>query len=142
MGPGIGRVALEVLLAAVAGRAPADVPPAYRSATGRVGGMELDRVLGAVTTCAERAGLVGAAYREVHALYHATEEALRGVLRDRGGLREMLRTLGVTFAVVRGPRFVGSGEADEWLAVAMFGTAGAPRRGWEHEVVGLGINHI
>ncbi|OON42936.1 anti-terminator HutP, partial [Bacillus anthracis] len=30
----------------------------------------------------------------------------------------------------------------EWVAVALYGTIGAPVKGSEHEAIGLGINHI
>ena len=42
-------------------------------------------------------------------------------------------------------RFVGSRTTQkegEWVAVALYGTIGAPVKGSEHEAIGLGINHI
>ncbi|MGZ6373062.1 MAG: HutP family protein [Candidatus Limnocylindria bacterium] len=52
-----------------------------------------------------------------------------------------VETVGLRFAIVQGPRLAGDGDL-LWLAMAMCGTIGAPVRGYEHEVVGLGINHI
>jgi hut operon positive regulator len=30
----------------------------------------------------------------------------------------------------------------EWVTVCMYGTIGPPIKGFEHETIGLGINHI
>ncbi|BAS26112.1 anti-terminator HutP [Limnochorda pilosa] len=110
---------------------------------GHVGSMQTQKVIAAVETGAKREGLVSdASYREEHALYHATVEALHGVGRGQLGLGEVLRTAGLTFAVARGPRSRRFPEDGKWLAVALYGTIGAPVRGFEHETLGLGINHI
>lgn len=139
---GIGWVALRGLLSVFDGLPPAaETSSAYRFGWGRVGSMATAKIVAAVTTCAEREDLVGGSYREIHALYHAIDEALLGLLRG-SGLGELLRTAGLVFVVVRGPRFNSVEERSHWIAVAMFGTIGAPRRGWEHEAVGLGINHL
>lgn len=53
----------------------------------------------------------------------------------------MKRTVGLRFAVVRGQPYKEKMEG-EWLAVAFYGTIGAPIKGLEHETMGLGINHI
>jgi hut operon positive regulatory protein len=45
------------------------------------------------------------------------------------------------FAIVKGPRIPGDTEGT-WLAVGMYGMIGAPIKGHEHEVCGLGINHL
>ncbi|MCJ7806800.1 MAG: transcriptional regulator, partial [Clostridia bacterium] len=29
-----------------------------------------------------------------------------------------------------------------WLAVVLYGTIGAPIKGYEHETIGLGLNHL
>ncbi|GAA3323928.1 hypothetical protein GCM10020331_049760 [Ectobacillus funiculus] len=80
-------------------------------------------------------------YRETHALYHAIMEALYGVTRGQVQLGDVLRTVGLRFAIVRGNPYDRKQEGD-WLAVALYGTIGAPVRGSEHEAIGLGINHI
>jgi hut operon positive regulator len=53
----------------------------------------------------------------------------------------MLRTAGLRFTILRGSPFENKAEG-EWIAVAVYGTIGAPVRGYEHEAIGLGINHI
>ncbi|HEX6989710.1 MAG TPA: HutP family protein [Bacillota bacterium] len=158
----------------------------FRVVTGRVGSMEAQKVVAALETACRREGLVRAdAYREEHALYHAILEALQGVARGQVAFGSILRTVGLSFAVVRGPRRAGAGASTgvgvggagsaagagtgtgtgagmgagtgaatgagagtgaggdgEWLAVALYGTIGAPVKGWEHEVCGLGVNHL
>jgi len=56
-------------------------------------------------------------------------------------LGAVLRTVGLRFSVIRGNTYESS-EEGEWIAVALYGTIGAPVKGLEHEAVGLGINHI
>lgn len=115
----------------------------FRVVTGRVGSMEAQKVVAAVETACRRGRLVrDDAYREEHALYHAILEALQGVARGQVAFGSILRTVGLSFAVVRGPRRAGAADDGEWLAVALYGTIGAPVKGWEHEVCGLGINHL
>jgi hut operon positive regulator len=135
----IGRVALLAVLAD-------DPRPilaganGYRSVAGRVGTMELEKVIAAVETAATREGLISAEYAEEHALYHAIIEALHGVGRGQLALGTLLRTVGLRFTVVRGPRL--PGDPTTWIAVALYGTIGQPVKGNEHEVVGLGIVHL
>jgi hut operon positive regulator len=135
----IGRVALLAVLAD-------DPQPilaganGYRSVAGRVGTMELEKVIAAVETAATREGLISAEYAEEHALYHAIIEALHGVGRGQLALGTLLRTVGLRFTVVRGPRL--PGDPTTWIAVALYGTIGQPVKGNEHEVVGLGIVHL
>lgn len=116
----------------------------FRVVKGRVGSMDPERVVAAIETACRRSGLVAEdVYREEHALYHAILEALHGVARGQLAFGSILRTVGLSFAVVRGPRHAGAGEPEgAWLAVALYGTIGAPVKGWEHEVCGLGINHL
>ncbi|PNB66901.1 transcriptional regulator, partial [Pseudomonas sp. FW305-BF6] len=78
-------------------------------------------------------------YREVHSLYHAILEAIQGVTRGHLQLGGVLRTVGLRFAVVRGKPYKNANEGD-WIAVALYGTIGAPIKGSEHESAGLGIN--
>ena len=109
---------------------------------GKAGSMEPHKVVAAIETAAKRNGVIRSdVYRETHALYHAILEALHGVTRGQIQLGSVLRTVGLQFAVVRGKPYATEGEGD-WLAVALYGTIGAPVKGLEHEAIGLGINHI
>lgn len=110
--------------------------------TGKIGAMSLPKVIAAIETAVKREALIDETlYRETHALYHAILEALQGVTRGNLAVGEVMRTVGLRFAVVRGKLF-SDPEEGEWLTVALYGTIGAPIRGEEHEVIGLGINHI
>ena len=109
---------------------------------GRVGSMESNKIVAAVETATKRSGLIQEdVYRESHALYHAIIEALEGITRGNIQLGDVLRTVGLRFSVVRGNPYENKDEGD-WIAVALYGTIGAPVKGSEHEAVGLGINHI
>lgn len=109
---------------------------------GKVGSMELQKIVAAIETSAKRQRVVNPElYREMHALYHAIIEAMHGVTRGQVELGGMLRTAGLRFTIVRGTPFENV-EEGEWIAVAVYGTIGAPVRGFEHEAIGLGINHI
>ncbi|MBD1379581.1 hut operon transcriptional regulator HutP [Metabacillus arenae] len=114
----------------------------WKHCQGKVGSMELQKIVAAIETAAKRNGVVESGlYREMHALYHATIEAVQGVTRGQVELGDLLRTVGLKFAVVRGNPYENPQEG-EWIAVALYGTIGAPVRGLEHETIGLGINHI
>lgn len=114
----------------------------FQTCTGKVGTMNMQKVISAVETAVKRTGLIKEdVYRETHALYHAILEALEGVTRGQLAIGETMRTVGLKFAVVRG-RPYSSEEEGEWIAVAFYGTIGAPVKGLEHEAIGLGINHI
>ncbi|WLR42466.1 hut operon transcriptional regulator HutP [Bacillus carboniphilus] len=109
---------------------------------GKVGSMELQKIVAAIETASKRNAVVnGDLYREMHALYHAIIESMQGVTRGQVELKDLLRTVGLRFAVVRGTPYDDKAEG-EWIAVALYGTIGAPVRGLEHETMGLGINHI
>ncbi|WP_088071843.1 hut operon transcriptional regulator HutP [Gottfriedia luciferensis] len=109
---------------------------------GKVGTMDAQKVVAAIETAAKQNGVInGALYREVHSLYHAILEAIQGVTRGHVQLGDVLRTVGLRFAVVRGKPYKNVNEGD-WIAVALYGTIGAPIKGSEHESAGLGINHI
>jgi hut operon positive regulator len=134
----LGRVALLAVLtdnpqAVVAGA------PAYRVVLGQVGTMDVQKIIAAVETAARRERLIGEEYAEEHALYHATLEALHGIGRGQIALGTLLRTVGLRFSLVKGPR--GPGDRTTWIAVALYGTIGQPVKGMEHEVAGLGIVH-
>ncbi|MFS0783710.1 hut operon transcriptional regulator HutP [Bacillus sp. 1P06AnD] len=113
-----------------------------RLCSGKVGSMNMSKIIAAVETAAKRTELVSDhLYRETHALYHAILEALEGVTRGQLAIGETMRTVGLRFAVVRGKAFRDPMEG-EWIAVCFYGTIGAPVKGLEHEAIGLGINHI
>ncbi|KMK95936.1 hut operon transcriptional regulator HutP [Rossellomorea marisflavi] len=110
--------------------------------TGRIGSMDSQKIVAAIETAAKRSDIVREdLYRDMHALYHAIMEALTGVTRGHAQLGEVLRTVGLSFAVVRGTPYPKE-EEGEWIAVALYGTIGAPVKGLEHETIGLGINHM
>lgn len=113
----------------------------FEVAVGRVGSMEVPKVIAAIETAAKREGIIDDSYREQHALYHAIIDAFQGLGRGPLELGNVLRTVGLRFAIVKGSR-VSEAEDGLWLAVAMYGLIGAPIRGHEHEVCGLGINHL
>lgn len=110
-------------------------------ATGKVGSMDVQKIIAAVETAAKREGLVDEQYRSQHALYHAILDALQGLGRGPIQLGNVLRTVGLRFAITKGPRTLKDND-DLWIAVGMYGMIGAPIKGHEHEVCGLGINHL
>lgn len=115
----------------------------YKIIQGRVGSMSADKIFAAVETAAQREGLIRKGfYRDTHALYHATLDAFVGICRGQLGLGDMLRTVGLLFTLVKGPRTIEEREDGEWLAVVLYGTIGAPVKGYEHETIGLGLNHL
>lgn len=114
----------------------------YKYFKGRAGSMDPEKIFAAVETAAKRRELIGDQYREEHALYHSILDAFQGVCRGEVALGSVLRTAGLIFSIVRGPRIARDYSDGEWLAVALYGTIGAPIKGFEHEAMGLGINHI
>ncbi|MCD7033614.1 hut operon transcriptional regulator HutP [Metabacillus sp. GX 13764] len=113
-----------------------------RYCQGRVGSMNMQKVISAAETAAKRNGLImDGVYRETHALYHAVMEGIEGVTRGQPAIGEMSRTVGLRFAIVRGRPYEDEAEG-EWIAAAFYGTIGAPVKGLEHETAGLGMNHI
>ena len=109
---------------------------------GKVGSMDGQKIVAAVETAAKNNKIIKSdIYRESHALYHAIIEAMSGVTRGNNQIGTLLRTVGLQFSIVRGNPYV-SEEEGEWIAVALYGTIGAPVKGLEHEAIGLGINHI
>ncbi|WP_027725387.1 hut operon transcriptional regulator HutP [Tuberibacillus calidus] len=114
----------------------------WRFCKGKVGSMDSQKIVAAVETAAKNNGIVRPdLYRENHALYHAILEALSGVSRGNNQFGTLLRTVGLQFSIVRGNPYI-EGDEGEWIAVALYGTIGAPVKGLEHEAIGLGINHI
>jgi len=115
----------------------------YALIKGKVGSMNTEKIFAAVETAAQREGLIRKDYyRDTHALYHATLDAFVGICRGQLGLGNMLRTVGLIFTVVRGPRTTEQVEDGEWLAVVLYGMIGAPVKGSEHETIGLGLNNL
>ncbi|MBP1745359.1 MAG: hutP [Firmicutes bacterium] len=114
----------------------------YKVLKGRVGSMDSAKIFAAVETAAKKECLIREIYRDEHQLYHAVLEAYSSICRGQVGLGNILRTAGLTFSIVRGPRVLGDDSDGEWIAVALYGSMGAPKRGYEHEVMGLGINPI
>jgi hut operon positive regulatory protein len=136
----IGRNA--IILALIEDGASVDMPPKWQHCQGKVGSMESHKVVAAIETAAKKNGIIKTdIYRESHALYHAIIEAVHGVTRGQVQLGTVLRTVGLRFSVVRGNPYENKQEGD-WIAVALYGTIGAPVKGSEHETIGLGINHI
>lgn len=135
----IGHLALLAVLSEEPHRVVAGAP-GHRVVLGQVGTMDVHRVIAAIETAARREGLIAPGYAEEHALYHAILEALHGVGRGQLAFGNLLRTVALRFAIVRGPRI--PGDDTEWIAVALYGTIGQPVKGNEHEVAGLGINHL
>ncbi|XYY59773.1 hut operon transcriptional regulator HutP [Bacillus velezensis] len=114
----------------------------WKVCLGRVGSMDAHKVVVAIETASKKSGVIQSeGYRESHALYHATMEALHGVTRGEMPLGSPLRTVGLKFAVLRGNPYESEAEGD-WIAVSLYGTIGAPIKGLEHETFGVGINHI
>jgi len=114
----------------------------WKYCVGKVGSMDSQKVVAAVETTAKKNGLINPdMYRESHALYHTIIDALTGITRGQVQLGTVMRTVGLRFSIIRGNPYKSS-EEGEWIAVALYGTIGAPIKGSEHEAVGLGIYHI
>ncbi|MFB4472602.1 hut operon transcriptional regulator HutP [Oceanobacillus caeni] len=114
----------------------------WKCCTGKVGSMDAHKIVAAIETAARKNEIIRSdVYRESHALYHAIIEALHGVTRGQVQIGAVLRTVGLSFAVLRGNPYDNKQEGD-WIAVSLYGTIGAPVKGSEHETIGLGINHI
>ncbi|MCG1020302.1 hut operon transcriptional regulator HutP [Sutcliffiella horikoshii] len=138
----IGKYAILLAMNGDQEELPVATPTHWKSCMGKVGSMDSQKVVAAIETAAKREGIIKAdGYRETHALYHAIMDALSGVTRGQVQLGSVMRTVGLRFAVVRGNPYEDVEEGD-WIAVALYGTIGAPVRGSEHETIGLGINHI
>ena len=114
----------------------------YRIYQGKVGSMDSAKIFAAIETAAKRENLIGAPYREEHALYHSILEAYHGICRGQTGLGNVLRSAGLLYSIVRGARLPGDNADGEWVAVAIYGSMGAPVKGFEHEVLGLGMNPV
>ena len=115
----------------------------YKVCQGKVGTMESKAIIAAIETAAKREGIFHADnYREEHALYHTTLNALKGLCRGEIGIGDFLRTTGVKFVILKGPLDTTKNDLGEWVSVGIYGTIGAPIKGFEHEAIGLEINTI
>ncbi|MNC23287.1 Hut operon positive regulatory protein [compost metagenome] len=115
----------------------------FRYTIGRVGAMDMIKVVAAIETAAKNNHIIdGNSYREVHSLYHAIIETMQSIGRGIVQFGDILRTVGLTFAIVRGKRSGAAQMEGEWIAVCAYGTIGAPKKGFEHEAIGFGFNHI
>lgn len=89
----------------------------------------------AIETSAIRLGLVNPnIYRDMHVLYHAIIEALRGVTRGQVELGGLLRTAGLRFAIARGRPFKTGTKVNGLLSPCM--------ERLEHKFVDLNMNRL
>lgn len=109
---------------------------------GQAGSMDAKKIVAAIETAASREDIIRENYHEEHALYHAIIEALSGYCRGQVTLGEVLRSAGLTFTIVRGTLIEDDPSSGNWIAVVLYGQIGSPRRGFEHEAVGMGIQPI
>ncbi|HVI42912.1 MAG TPA: HutP family protein [Anaerovoracaceae bacterium] len=114
----------------------------YRLYKGSVGSMDSAKIFAAVETAAKKKELINPIYREEHSIYHSILEAYTAICRGREGLGNVLRSAGLAFSIVRGPRIPNDTDDGEWIAIVLFGNMGAPIKGYEHEVIGMGINPV
>jgi len=114
----------------------------FRFCTGSVGTMNPERIIASIETAAKRDGIINRTYREEHSLYHAVFEAFIGMCRGNLALGSINRTVSLSFAVVRGTQAFSAKPSEQWIAAALYGTIGVPIKGFEHETIGLGINHL
>jgi len=114
----------------------------YQVCTGKVGTMDPGKIISAMMTAAKRENIWdGVSFRQEHALYDAMKEALSGICRGQIALHEIYLSVGLSFTIVCGQMPTHKSEG-KWVAVCLYGTIGAPIKGFEHEAIGLGINHI
>lgn len=140
----LGKLAVLVALSSADDHKASEIGAelGYKLYKGKVGSMDSTKIFAAVETAAKKEGLIKALYREEHAIYHSVLEAYNAICRGQLGLGNVLRSVGLVFSIVRGPRLPGDYTDGEWIAVALYGNMGAPIKGYEHEVIGLGINPV
>lgn len=114
----------------------------YMIYKGQAGSMDPKRIVAAIETAAFREDLIRENYHEAHALYHAIIESLSGYCRGQVMLGEVLRSAGLTFTIVRGMLMEDKPSSGYWIAVVLYGQIGSPRKGFEHEAIGMGIQPI
>lgn len=109
---------------------------------GCAGSMEPQKIVAAIETAALREDIIRENYHDEHSLYHAIVEALSGYCRGQVMLGEVLRSAGLTYSIVRGNLIDGDRSSGEWISVVLYGQIGSPRKGFEHEAIGMGIQPI
>jgi len=114
----------------------------FKLIKGHVGAMDASKIFAAVETAVIRQKIISENYHEEHALYHAIAEAFNGYCRGPVALESVLRTTGMVFSVVRGNLSIDDKDNGEWIAVVLYGHIGSPRRGFEHEAIGMGLQSI
>ena len=114
----------------------------YKIYKGKAGSMDPKKIVAAIETAALRENIINENYHEEHAIYHAIIEALSGYCRGQVMLGEVLRSAGLTFTIVRGKLVEDDDKSGNWIAVVLYGQIGPPRRGFEHEAIGMGIQPI
>ena len=140
----IGKIAVMAALGTEASLFPPEQVTTwgYQVLRSHVGCMDSAKIFAAVETAAKKEALISTLYREEHALYHSILDAYTAICRGQEGLGGILRTVGLTYSIVRGPRTPQVPEDGQWLAVVLYGSIGAPVKGFEHEVIGMGINPV
>ena len=103
----IGRMAMLLALADENESPVLSIPKGWKYCTGKVGSMNSQKVVAMETTAKSNQVIETDVYRETHALYHAIMEALYGVTRGQIQLADVLRTVGLRFAIVRGTPYDG-----------------------------------
>ena len=114
----------------------------YMIYKGQAGSMDVKKIIASIETAAYRENIIKENYHEEHALYHAIIEALSGYCRGQVMLGEVLRSAGLTFTIVKGKLIDEDTSSGNWIAVVLYGQIGSPRRGFEHEAIGMGIQPI
>lgn len=114
----------------------------YMVYKGNVGSMDVKKIYAAIETAAFREDIIRENYHDEHTLYHTIQEALSGYCRGQVVLGDVLRTAGLIYVLVRGKLIEGDASSGEWISLVLFGQIGSPRKGFEHEAIGLGIQPI
>lgn len=117
----------------------------YTFIKGHVGTMDPKKIFSSIEVGAIKEGIIQNYYHDEHALYHATLEALNGYCRGQIGLESVLRSTGLTYSIVRGNLQYdekNTTRTKPWIAICLYGKIGSPRKGFEHDAIGLGVNSI
>lgn len=140
---GIGKIALLLTLSDDYDRMKEHYEnKGYTLYRGTAGSMDSQKIIAAIETAALREDIIRENYHDEHSLYHAIVEALSGYCRGQVVLGEVLRSVGLTYSIVRGNLIEGDKSSGEWIAVVLYGQIGSPRKGFEHEAIGMGIQSI
>ncbi len=142
----LGSIAIGIAIAEAGEEAETLISEArklgYKAIRSQVGSMSMDKVIAAIETASRREGIISDTYHQEHALYHAIIDALLGVCRGQLELGNIVRTVGLSYSVVCGPIKSDCNREENWIMVVLYGTIGAPIKGFEHEAIGLGTYHI